>query len=156
MQLTWLLTLKEMPPSKWRRAIKITQHLYKCCSHLLLPNPYGYPECPAPQTHQAPRRKKNKNKKYIYMYISIYSDRASEALKHVTFFIPPSPPPLRSLSFYFLITRTPAVHTACSCLSPRPGTHGCPTCRESVDWVRSKPETGAYQNKTLFFQFFPD
>lgn len=82
------------------------------------------------------------------MNIYIYSDCASEALKHVTFFISPSPPPLRSLSFYFLITRTPAVHTACSCLSPRPG--------ESVDWVRSKPETGAYQNKTLFSQFFPD
>lgn len=40
-QLTWLLTLKEMPPSKWSRAIKITQHLYKCCSHWLLPTPTG-------------------------------------------------------------------------------------------------------------------
>lgn len=38
-QLTLLLTLEEMPPSKWRRAIKITQHLYKCCKHLLLLTP---------------------------------------------------------------------------------------------------------------------
>lgn len=75
-------------------------------------------------------------------------------MKDTTFFISPSPPPLRSLSFYFLIRRAPFGHTACSCLSPGADTHGCPTCRESVGWVTSKPATGAYQNKTLFFQFF--